>query len=49
MSTSLAGVVGIEGLLKRELLAVEGDSDWEGERNLVLLRGGMGAKQGDGR
>lgn len=27
MSTSLAGVVGIDGLLKRELPAVEGDSD----------------------
>lgn len=40
---SLAGVVGIDGLLKRELPVVEGDSDWEGERNLALLRGGMDA------
>ena len=46
MSISLAGVVGIDGLLKRELPAVEGDSDWEGERNLALLRGGMGAVKG---
>jgi hypothetical protein len=43
MSISLAGVVGIDGLLKRELPAVEGDSDCEGERNLALLGGGMDA------
>ena len=41
-SISLAGVVGIDGLLKREASAVEGDSDCEGEQNLALLRGGMG-------
>ena len=45
-SISLAGVVGIDGLLKREASAVEGDSDCEGEQNLALLRGGMGAVKG---
>ena len=45
-SISLAGVVGTDGLLKREVSAVEGDADCEGERNLVLLRGGMGALKG---
>ena len=44
MSISLVGVVGIDGLLKREASAVEGVSDWEGERNLPLLRGGMRTK-----
>jgi hypothetical protein len=48
MSISLAGVVGIDGLLKRELPAVDGDSDCEGERNLVLLRGGIVAMQDAG-
>ena len=38
---SLVGVVGIEGLLKREAPAVEGVADCEGERNLALLRGSM--------
>lgn len=42
-SISLAGVVGIDGLLKGEQSAVEGDSDCEGSRDLMLLRGGMGA------
>jgi len=46
-SISLAGVVGIDGLLKRE--AVEGDSDCEGEQNLALLRGGMGGVKGTPR
>ena len=46
MSISLAGVVGIDGLLKSEASAVEGVSDCEGERNRVLLRGGMGAVKG---
>ena len=45
-SISLVGVVGIDGLLKRETSAVEGVSDCEGERNLALLRGGMGAVKG---
>ena len=40
-SISLAGVVGIDGLLRMEALAVEGDSEWEKDRNLALLRGGM--------
>jgi len=48
-SISLAGVVGIDGLLKREASAVEGDSDCEGERNLALLREAMGAVKGTGR
>lgn len=45
-SISLAGVVGTDGLLKREASAVESDSDCEGERNLALLRGGMGVVKG---
>lgn len=45
-SISLAGVVGIDCLLKRE---VEGDSDCEGEQNLALLRGGMGVVKGTAR
>lgn len=49
MSISLTGVVGIEGLLKRELPAVEGDSDCGGERNLALLRGGMDTVKGTAR
>jgi hypothetical protein len=48
-SISLAGVVDIDGLLKREASAVEGDSDCEGEQNLALLRGGMGAVKGTSR
>lgn len=52
-SISLAGVVGIDGLLKGEASAVEGDSDCKGERNLLLLRGAIiGCKEtgrkGDG-
>ena len=50
-SISLVGVVGIDGLLKRETSAVEGVSDC-GERNLALLRGGMSVAkgpEGDGR
>lgn len=42
-SISLAGVVGIDGLLKMEPSVVEGVSDFEENRDLVLLRGGMGA------
>lgn len=42
-SISLAGVVGIDGLLKIEPSAVEGVSDCEEKRDLMLLRGGMGA------
>lgn len=45
-SISLVGVVGIDGLLKREASAVEGVSDCGGERNLALLRGGMSAAKG---
>jgi hypothetical protein len=46
---SLAGVVGIDGLLKREVLAVEGEPDCEGERNRMLLRGGMGIAKATAR
>ena len=45
-SISLVGVVGIDGLLKRETSAVEGVSDCGGEQRLALLRGGMGAGKG---
>lgn len=45
-SISLVGVVGIDGLLKREASAVEGVSDCEGERNLALLRGGISVVKG---
>ena len=45
-SISLVGVVGNEGLVKRETSVVDGVSDCEGERNLALLRGGMGAVKG---
>lgn len=31
----------MDGLLKMEAPVVEGDSDGGGERNLMLLRGGM--------
>lgn len=48
-SISLAGVVGIDGLLKREASGVESDSDCEGERNFALLRAAMGAAKGTGR
>ena len=45
-SISLVGVVGIDGLLKRETSVVEGVSDCGGERNLALLRGAMDAVKG---
>lgn len=48
-SISLAGVVGIDGLLKTEASAVEGDSDCEEEQNLALLRGGMDVVKGTSR
>lgn len=38
--------MGIDGLLKREASGVDSDSDCDGERNLALLRGGIGAAKG---
>jgi hypothetical protein len=48
-SISLDGEVGMDGLLKREALVVEGDSDCGGERNRMLLRGGMTIRKATAR
>lgn len=48
-SIPLTGVVGTDGLLKREVLVVEGVSDCGGERNPALLRGGMDTRKAAAR